>query len=617
MHTSRSDIKMPRSGWLWLLIAMLASGLALSPVLNADWVNWDDPEYVTQNTSIRDFSVGGLAALFKPENRALDTYAPLTQLSFAIDYAIAGNDASWYHGVNLLLHLLCVALVFLLVQRLTADVRVAFFVAVLFGLHPLHVESVAWVTERKDVLFSIFFLGACLAYLRGRNRHPETVISGTGYWLAIVFGALAMLAKPQAVTLPAALLLLDYWRNGTLQLRDLKRTAPFWLLSLGTGLLALGIMDANPSEYSLLERIGFSGHAAWTYLWKALVPINLLHDMGRPDAGAMPALYYASTATMLGLLAAGLWFGRRHRVVIVGLGWFVVNLSVALHFLKINSGVAYDRFTYLPYIGLFLIAGVGLNWLVTRYQRSKYGVYGLVVVVIITFGVMANQRARIWENDGTLWADAAEQRPDHPTAWCKRASYFAAQGNYAQAFVDQDKCISLNGDRSEVWSNRGNLYRNTGNTFAALQDYEKAIVLDPENALPFVNRGILYMQVGEAGKGLADLEQAVQLEPENSAFYLNLGLGYEMAKQTESALKTYSTGIKLDEANYLAWKYRGSLLLVTGQFEAALADLLHATALEPDYGEGWHLMGRALEGLERTTEAEKAFERANSLGFVQ
>ena len=576
--------------------------LALYPVLFNDWVNWDDPQYVTQNTHIRDFSAEGLAALFQPENRALDTYTPLTLLSFAVDYAMAGTHAPWYHGINLLLHLLNVWLVFVLIARMTGRNRVAFFVAVLFGLHPLHVESVAWVTERKDLLFSVFFLGACVLYFRTLKQQ---VSWGWPYWLALLLGALAMLAKPQAVTLPLVLMLLHYWHAERFSREGVLHALPFFGLSAATGVLALSIMQPNPSDYTLLERVCFSGHATMVYVYKLIAPVPLVHDMGRPDAGAMPWYYHLNTLLSVLLLGGGLWLGRKHRSVVVGNGLFVVLLFFSLHLFKINSGVSYDRFTYLPYIGLLLMIGVAVDAWAKRSNVRWLPL--LTAVVIVGFGAVSHQRCSVWQNDDALWSNVLEHRPNHPTAHCKRASYLSSIGELDVATAAQLQCLALNPGSPEVLTNLGIIQRNARKPAEALASFNRAIELDPSNPLPYVNRGMLRVMQAEFEAGLADLEAAVERAPEHPTFRINLGIGQAFYLLVANAQQQYQHAIELDPNNGTAWQYLGALHLAQGNPGKAVAALTEAVRLVPTSAQAWYSRAQAhLQLGNRAAAAEDA-----------
>ena len=419
-------------------MSLLLTLIALYPCFQNDWVNWDDGVYVLQNGPIRDFTWTGITNMFDPTNRVLDTYTPLTLVSLSIDYVFNLENATAYHATNMLLHLINVLLVFLLIFRLINHNYVAFFIAVFFGLHPMHVESVAWISERKDLLFSFFFLASCLQYLiclrsSKKNRSIK-------YGSALFLGLLAILAKPQAVSLPLVLLLIQYWENKRFRILEL---IPFLILSLLAGLMAIYLMDENALEYSFFEQILMSGHACAIYLIKSIFPFYLEHNLGMPQAGNLPWYYYLSTAGSIVFIGLSFWFGRKNKKVIFGILFFCVTIIFSLHLLKINSGIAYDRFSYLPYIGLFMAFSGFFELIKNRTETDKRIIIGGATLIVLLFGYLANQRCYVWKNDETLWTNSLKQNPEDAMSWCKRARYYSSIGMYDKALVDQQKCIEF------------------------------------------------------------------------------------------------------------------------------------------------------------------------------
>jgi tetratricopeptide (TPR) repeat protein len=595
--------------------ALMLTLFSLFPCFQNDWVTWDDPTYVLQNGVIRDFSWSGIKSMFNPANKVLDTYTPLTLVSLAIDYASHQNDAVAYHSTNVLLHLVNVLLVFLLIFKLTGKNLLAFFIAVVFGIHPMHVESVAWVTERKDLLFSFFFLSSCIQYLSYiRHSSKKKSLAFISYGFAIIFGILAMLAKPQAVSLPLVLILLHYWEGKQFKLVDLISTFPFFILSLLTGLLAINIMDENEVGYSFFEQILLSGQACWIYLIKAIFPYNLQHYIKVPASGEIPQWYYLSSSLSLILLGIGLWFGRNNRKIIFGIGFFCVCLIFSLHLFKINSGLAYERFTYLPYIGLYL-AFVGFFELISNKTRTNKKIsYTVAGLLIISFAFLTFQRSKVWKNDETFWTGSIEERPNEPMGWCKRARYYTSIGQYDKALKDQQKCLELSLTKAKPLVNRGNIFMQTGETVAALDDYTKAIKEQPDFGLPYGCRGILLAQMGEISKGIKDLERAVELDSKLSTNRLNLGLAHELNRSYDIALKHYSKAIEINQYDFYAWKYRGSLSMLLGNYSQAISDLNMAVSLKANFKEAWYQLSKANYQIGEIEKAKKQLEMAIELG---
>ncbi|MBL4707544.1 MAG: tetratricopeptide repeat protein [Flavobacteriales bacterium] len=420
-----------------------------------------------------------------------------------------------------------------------------------------------------------------------------------------------MLTKPQAVSLPLVLVLINYWEGKRFNFLALKALIPFFLLSLLFGFMALQLMDDNVSEYSFLEQILLSGHACFLYLLKGIAPFELSHYMEIPLAGEIPGYYYLSALFSMLLLFVGFWFGRNNRLIGFGVGFFTVTLIFSLHLLKINSGLAYDRFTYLPYIGLFL-AFIGFIKLPKKIIGNKL-VYSCAILLIISFGLLANQRSRVWENDDTLWVNSIETDPSNKMGWCKRARYYTSIGLYDKALADQQKCVELSIKKADALVNRGNIYRGMGKLNTALADYSEAIKQEPNYSLAYSCRGVLLFQSGNK-EGIEDLKKAIEFDPSSSSHQVNLGLAYELNREFKISIELYSKAIELNPYDYLAWKYRGSLLLLMGNTKQAISDLEKAISLRPDFGEAWYNLSKANDKINKVVLAKKQLEKAILLG---
>jgi len=600
-----------RSG-AYALGAVCITLIVLHPVLSGDWVNWDDPVYVLQNSFIHDFSFSGLLELFNPANRVLDTYTPLTLVSFAIDYRIAQDSPSWYHAMNLIFHLLNVYLVYFFTVRITKRKEVAFFVSVLFGIHPLHVESVAWISERKDVLYSFFFLFSGIQFLKFLESEFK---DRTAYVSSLLLGLLSILAKPLGVALPLVLSLVLFLFNKHKDRKAWLSILPFYLCAVLFGIGATLLMDADQFGYSLTDRTLLSGHALWLYLLKSIVPFNISHDMGQKMPGNVPVFYFLTTALSIVSIGLVLWFGRSKKQVQFGLLFFLATVFFSLHFLKVNSGIAYDRFTYIPFIGLFIVIGnVVYDLIGTRKNASKLFL-AIITPAVLIYGYIAFERSKVWQNDETLWTDVIKHNPQHKFAWCKRANYYVSEMRLEEAMRDQNECIQLNPLSGDGYVNRGNIYKELKNYDRALSDYEVAMELSPNQGLPYSCSGVLKAQLGRIESGIVDLNKAVDLNPDVGVFRINQGLAYELNGQYDLALDAYSAAIEVNNKDHLALKYRGSLQLVLENYESALTDLELAVELRPDFAVAWFDLSRVNLALGNRNLAYKQYRSAVNSGY--
>lgn len=596
----------------YALVAICVTLVALHPVLRGDWVNWDDPIYVLQNNFIHDFSFSGLLELFNPANRVLDTYTPLTLVSFAIDYRIAQDSPSWYHAVNLIFHLINVYLVYFFTTQITKRKEVAFFVSVLFGIHPLHVESVAWISERKDVLYSFFFLLSSIQF----TKFVESELRDRAAYInSLLLALLSILAKPLGVALPLVFSLILFLFDRHKDRKAWLSTLPLYICAILFGIGATFIMDENQLGYSLMDRTLLSGHALWLYLVKSAVPFDISHVMGQKMPGNVPVFYFLTTALSIVLIGLVLWFGRNKKQVLFGFLFFLFTVLFSLHFLKVNSGIAYDRFTYIPFIGLFMVIGNVIYDLISTKKNVSKLFLLLISPAVLIYGYLAFQRSKVWKNDETLWTDVIEHNPQHKVAWCKRANYYAAEMRLEEAMRDQNECIQLNPLSGDGYVNRGNIYKELKNYDRALSDYETAMELAPNQGLSYSCSGVLKAQLGRIESGIVDLNKAVDLNPDVGVFRLNQGLAYELNGQYDLALEAYSAAIEVNEKDHLALKYRGSLQFILEDYPSALADLELAVELRPDFAVAWFDLSRTNLALGNRNLAYKQYRSAVNSGY--
>ncbi|HET9826142.1 MAG TPA: hypothetical protein VFP87_12470, partial [Chitinophagaceae bacterium] len=332
---------------LWLLsAAIVTTAVCFIPMLKNHFTNWDDEYYVINNTLLRGPDWHGIFT-----QPVVSNYHPLTIISLAINYALTGTDPSSYLVFNLLLHLINTALVFYLVWVLSnRKMWVAFLTALIFGIHPLHVESVAWVSERKDVLYTLFFLLSLLQYWKFLQTGKSVRL-----WFCFFLFAVSLLSKPAAIVLPLVLLLLDYWKGREINLRLFLEKIPFFILALIFAIITVKIQSAKAiaglNLYPLWTRPLFATYVLMIYLVRFLIPypLSAFHPYPRPDH--LGWAVWASPVLILALIAF-IWLKRKNKVVLFGFLFFVVNLLLVLQVVSIGTTIVSERYTYVPYIGI-------------------------------------------------------------------------------------------------------------------------------------------------------------------------------------------------------------------------------------------------------------------------
>jgi len=517
----------------YLLIAgilMLVTYVAFIPALDNDWTNWDDPKYILDNHIIKDLTWERTEAIFKDTDRKSGLYAPLTYLTWATEHYYYLLDATYYHRDNVILHVMNTGLVFWLILLLVGRYEAAIITALLFGIHPLHVESVAWITERKDVLYTFFYLISLILYVLYCSREKG---KRKFYALALVVFLLSLLSKPAAVTLPMVLLLIDLLKNRmTLplpeedwSLRGLFRIGlrfiflrwlpkvpawfrenkkilieklPFFALSLIWGYITIQTTRsiAEGDTFSLLERTLFAFYGIVTYLYKMIVPINLSCFYPFPtllDNGMLPTIYYAApfiTTALFFLVYRSIYLTK---TVLFGALFFLFTIGLTLQFFPVGPNIVTDRYTYVPYIGLFFIIGMAFVWLIDQ-QEKKFTVFKtLSVVALAGFSIwcvfLSRERCEVWTNSETLWTDVIAKYPNTSEGYLNRGQYYTDNDVFDKAMVDYDATLRLNPKSTLAYINRGNVYGRTGVYDKALENYSKAIELSPNASKIYLNRG--------------------------------------------------------------------------------------------------------------------------------
>ncbi len=481
-----------------VFFALAATFLVFFNTTSHSFVNWDDDKNFYENEYVTTISSDNFWNNTKDifTHNVIGNYNPLSTWSFAIEKMIFGldNPGKW-HRTNILLHLLCVFFVFRICLLLGLRLQGALFVSLLFGIHPMRVESVAWVTERKDVLFGAFYLSALYYYIRGK-------LNGKKYfWLILLLFSLSLFSKIQAVILPLSMITVDYYLSGKITLKSIFSKIPYFILSLIFGILGVWILKdqgslENATHYPAWQRIFVGSYSYLIYLIKAIVPFKLVPMY--PYSPQMPAYYYP-TILMGPAVLYGLYYTYKNnlRVWFFGLAFFTVNIMFLLQILGAGQGFMADRFTYIAYLGLFFIAGYFFDKYIHENQKSKMILYSLATGLVIGYTYMSYNQNKIWKNSETLWTHVLKYYKNSTLPYGNRANYLREQGRIHEALSDYSQAIRLKPDGKQAYNSRARLYFDIAKGWdtlqLALQDYTKAIGLDhqTENSMSIVE---LHMQ---------------------------------------------------------------------------------------------------------------------------
>lgn len=577
-----------------LLFGLFLSLYVFYPVLQADFVNWDDDVNIYENDAVKQFDVYGIFS-----TPVIGNYNPLTNLTFAFEYKLFGENPFYFHLNNLLLHLINVFLIFLLFTRLGMRRIWAVFMAFLFAVHPMHVESVAWITERKDVLFGCFFLLASLCYVQYFR---------TGKWLYLfsvyLFFIFSLLSKIQAVSLPLALLLYDCLLKRPLKLNLITEKIPLFLLSLATGVAGIYFLGQQESldsaSFNIVERLLAGSYSLVMYIIKSVVPYELLPIYPYPKPGSFEWYYYVMPIIIIVLIIVIIWKARKIPAVIFGTLFFLFNIMFVLQFVTAGQGFIADRFSYLPYTGLFYMYIKGAENLYNRAGAIRNLVLFSGIAIIIVYTYMSREQVKVWQNSGTLFTHQLNSSHKVPTAYLNRANFYR---DLAKEMSDTPGGPLRKSARDSI-----RMMQNK-----AIEDYSNLIKLKPNESKSYVSRGRLFFNLTDYDKAFTDFCTAIGYDSLNEEAYSNRASVYGLRQQYDSALADLNRALAIKPAMKEALLNRALLFFNTRDYNNAVSDLNSYLALVPDNANATDLRGLCLFQLGKTQEALADFEKAMAL----
>jgi tetratricopeptide (TPR) repeat protein len=602
---------------LCCLLVASATFIAFVPSLHNGFVNWDDDRSIMLNPDAHGVNARHIAKVFT--STYLNHYLPVTMLSFMGEYSLFKADPAGYHWTNLLLHVVNALLLLGLIVALSGRYSVGLLTALLFAVHPLSVESVAWIAERKGVLSATFYFISLLSYVRYKKN-------GRRAYFIMCMGSfvLSLLSKSMAVSLPFVLLLMDYLMGRKIDKKNLLEKMPFFILS-AIFLCSAYFSKQDPMNqgphYTLVQSILGPAYNICFYLVKTIFPVHLcaLYSTGEHDAGLTVKM--ALSAILLCGIAILVYRSRRSsKIVVFSALFFLVTLLPVLQIVSSGgwTNVA-DRYTYVPLIGVYFLIATGYSLLFKKASENNATVRTAKVIgsmaIIVLLSCMTYNRCGVWHDGFTLWNDVIKTDPS-AVAYTNRGFAYASEHNYTRAVGDYNQAIDLNPAYAPIYNNRGNAYSALGDNALAIKDYNQAIAIDPRYAQAFGNRGIAYKTLGDFDRAVEDFSQAIRLAPMYAIAYNNLGAAYCFKGEIDLSISAFSRAISLDpESGEAASAFygRGLALCFKGDLKRAVEDYDRAIKLRPDYAEAYNNRGVALKDMGNLHEAIESFNHAIAL----
>jgi protein O-mannosyl-transferase len=555
-----------------LYFLLLATFILFWNTMGHQFTNWDDNEYITDNPLIKDGSLQGFLNLFTTHYS--NNYHPLTALSNWLEFKFWGLNPKPFHFFNIVLHVLNVFLVYHLILALKNNTSIALFTATLFAIHPMHVESVAWLAERKDLLYTCFALLSLRFYIRYLNESRKKYL----YWAGMCF-VLSLLSKSAAVILPLLFVIIDYYKERSITLKTLLEKIPFFMVSLLFAIITLKTQTVGmqmAQAYTLTEHFFLVNYCISFYIIKVFFPFNLSALHSYPPGGYIEWQYLSPL--LIGIIIFVCFKVKKlRREITFGMLFYLVSILLVIQIIPVGDASVAERYSYLSYVGLFFILAAIYVESIERIPQYKIHVQALLACIIITLAFLTWNRNKVWKNDLTLWENAIKNSPGSKRAYINLGTLQVKRGDYQEAihvfskgikrFPDyKDLYLSLgtaqaqtedyNGaistfsegikrfpDYKELYYNRSNAYRSTNNFKSAMADFSVIEKKWPEAAV-YSNRGALLNVNNQWAEALKDLDKAIAIDSTQYDFYWERGVSKYNLNDLPGAINDYSKALE-------------------------------------------------------------------------
>ncbi|MEE9122805.1 MAG: tetratricopeptide repeat protein [Syntrophobacteria bacterium] len=620
---------------LWAGLIVLLTLLAYIPAMRGGYI-WDDNAHITDNAALR--SSDGLASIwFNP--KVLPQYYPLVHTTFWVEYRLWQLHPFGYHLVNVLLHAINAILLLLVLRYLR--VPGAWLAAAFFALHPVHVESVAWITERKNVLSGFFYLSSALAYLRFANVtgdpantslssdiHPLTSGKSSRSWGFYAFSLFlflcALLSKTVTCSLPAAILLVLWWKRGRICRRDILTLIPYFVVGALFGLTTVWLEKYQVGAYggewalSFLDRCLVAGRALWFYAGKLLWPHSLTFIYPRWHIEAGVWWQYLFPATALAVISI-LWVMRRRigKGPFVAVAFFAGTLVPALGFFDVYpmrfSFVA-DHFQYLASIGLIALAAASMTAFLGRLgpRQSTIG-FVVCMAVLFFFGVLVWKQSTIYGDAETLYRDTISKNPHAWMAHYNLGVLLVNSGRSDEVMAHFSEALRLQPDDADAHYNLGVALEKQGRLKEAMAHFSEAVRLRPDYADTHYSMAVILARQNKFKEAISHYSNALRVNPTYAEAHNNLGVALFSLGELNKAIEHYRTALKLDPNFGKAHNNLGNALIQKGKLDEAIAHYSRALEIRAHYPEAHNNLGVALARQGKIDAAIVQFEKALQL----
>ncbi len=520
-----------------LLIAL--TFICFLTALGNDFVNIGDDTYLFNNPLVKSLSFDSILAMFTMPIGDYQVFRPLVYLSYAIEHSLWGMSAKGYHWTNVILHLANVVLVFRLTNLLTKNYVITLITALLFAIHPMRVEAVAWVSARTEVLSTFFLLLSLLQYTRySTSKNISKIV------LSFICFLLAFLSKPVVIAFPLVFFLVDYWQERKFSVAVLAEKLPFLLLSIVLG--GVMLMGSTPDnvwgDFSLLNKIVLSFTAMAFYLLAPFAPVDanlsVAHTLPKVVNGLLPMPYYLSILFLVALVAVIFFVKKIRKELLFAVGFVLINVIIVATILPYGQFVIADRHAYFAHIGWFMLVASGIVGLGNLINKQL--MYGIIGIFALFFAVQTFQRNQIWKESITVWIDVVSKNPEYAYGFFGLGNSQHERKDYGRAIECFNRAIFLEPKFTKAYYNRGVSFYAAGNFQAASKDFLKTLQDDMNNADAWLQAAHSFYMMKDYNKAVNSYGQVIRMQPDYYPAYLYRGHSKFAIEDKEGACYDFS-----------------------------------------------------------------------------
>jgi protein O-mannosyl-transferase len=537
--------KIINNNWFWLATILIFTFILYFPTFQFEILNYDDDRLIVNNELIQEISARNLKLYFVDYYDNI--YQPFVLMSWAFDYAIDGLNSRVFHIHNLVLHLINIGLVFFFIQLLFSDKRISIITTFLFAVHSMHIESVAWISERKDLLYAMYFLLSLIMYIKYVKSSQIRF-----YVFSLVLFLFSLFSKGLAVALAPTIVAIDFFlKRKIFSKKVIIEKIPFLIFAIFFSIVgSFGFNNlSKAADFSLFGKLLSTGYVFFHYFIKMFIPYGLsaYHPYPSEIESSYPSGFYLLSFLSILIIITLIILSKKSRRLAFGTIFFGINIFIALRISQITSVgfIMADRYAYVSSIGIFILISVFFIFLIKKIPNLKIPVFSLLITFMIINIWISSQHIFVWENSISIWDSIIEKYPDRSWPYSKRGLAKADSGDYEGAICDFSSAIFIKPDFYKIFYNRAETYGKLKMWDLAIHDYSKIIYVNSDCAKAYAFRGIAYEKSEMHKKALNDFNKAIKIDPESSMLYLQRAMLKTKKGYYNSAIQDYNKALAI------------------------------------------------------------------------